>query len=231
MQNVSRAAAHNDLSLRDIELVARAKCRDPDAFRIIMKRNNLRLYRVARSVVRDNSEAEDVVQETYLRAFSHLDGFRGDATLSTWLTRIALNEARGRLRKQRRRQELNEMAASAPDAQVIPFPFNTLGADPERMMAQRQILELVEQAADNLPEVYRIVFVARVIEGLGIDETAELLGLRAATVKTRLHRARALLRKELDDRIGPVMLDAFPFAGRRCDRLTAAVMQKLGFGA
>lgn len=231
MQNVSRVAAHNDVSLHDTELIARAKRRDPDAFKTIMKRNNLRLYRVARSVVRDNSEAEDVVQETYLRAFSQLDGFRGDATLSTWLTRIALNEALGRLRKQRRRQELNKMVASAPDAQVIPFPLNTLGEDPERMMAQRQILQLVEQATDNLPEVYRIVFVARVIEGLGIDETAELLGLRAATVKTRLHRARALLRKELDDRIGPVMLDAFPFAGRRCDRLTAAVMQKLGFSA
>ena len=231
MQIVSRVAAHNDVSLHDTELIARAKRRDPDAFKTIMKRNNLRLYRVARSVVRDNSEAEDVVQETYLRAFSQLDGFRGDATLSTWLTRIALNEALGRLRKQRRRQELNKMVASAPDAQVIPFPLNTLGEDPERMMAQRQILQLVEQATDNLPEVYRIVFVARVIEGLGIDETAELLGLRAATVKTRLHRARALLRKELDDRIGPVMLDAFPFAGRRCDRLTAAVMQKLGFSA
>ncbi|WP_245277729.1 sigma-70 family RNA polymerase sigma factor [Mesorhizobium sp. L48C026A00] len=101
--------------------------------------------------------------------------------------------------------------------------------DPERMMAQRQILELVERATDRLPDVYRTVFVARVIEGLSIDETAELLDVRPETVKTRLHRARALVRKALADQIGPVLLDAFPFAGRRCERLTAAVMQRLGF--
>lgn len=95
-------------------------------------------------------------------------------------------------------------------------------------MAQRQILELVERATDSLPDVYRTVFVARVIEGLSIEETAELLGVRPETVKTRLHRARALVRKALDDQIGPVLLDAFPFAGRRCDRLTSAVMQRLG---
>lgn len=96
-------------------------------------------------------------------------------------------------------------------------------------MAQRQILELVERATDRLPDVYRTVFVARVIEGLSIDETAELLDVRPETVKTRLHRARALVRKALADQIGPVLLDAFPFAGRRCERLTAAVMQRLGF--
>ena len=94
-------------------------------------------------------------------------------------------------------------------------------------MAQRQILQLVERATDNLPEVYRVIFVARVIEGLTVEETAELFGLQAATVKTRLHRARALLRKELDAQIGPVLLNAFPFAGQRCDRLTAAVMRRL----
>ena len=95
-------------------------------------------------------------------------------------------------------------------------------------MAQRQILELVERATDSLPDVYRSVFVARVIEGLSIEETAELLGVRPETVKTRLYRARALVRKALDDQIGPVLLDAFPFAGRRCDRLTSAVMRRLG---
>ena len=95
-------------------------------------------------------------------------------------------------------------------------------------MAQRQILQLVERATDSLPDVYRMVFVARVIEGLSIEETSELLGVRPQTVKTRLHRARALLRKALDDQIGPVLLDAFPFAGRRCERLTTAVMKRLG---
>ena len=95
-------------------------------------------------------------------------------------------------------------------------------------MAQRQILQLVEQATDSLPDVYRTVFVARVIEGLSIEETSDLLGVRPETVKTRLHRARALVRKALDDQIGPVLLDAFPFAGRRCERLTSAVMRRLG---
>jgi RNA polymerase sigma-70 factor (ECF subfamily) len=112
-------------------------------------------------------------------------------------------------------------------AEIIPFPLNT-GDDPERTMAQRQILALAERATDHLPDVYRMVFVARVIEGLSNEETAELLGVRPETVKTRLHRARALLRKALDDQIGPVLLDAFPFAGQRCERLTVAVMKRLG---
>ncbi|WP_245271238.1 sigma-70 family RNA polymerase sigma factor [Mesorhizobium sp. LNJC384A00] len=114
-----------------------------------------------------------------------------------------------------------------PASRNHPVPLNP-SDDPERTMAQRQILELVERATDSLPDVYRTVFVARVIEGLSIEETAELLGVRPETVKTRLHRARALVRKALDDQIGPVLLDAFPFAGRRCDRLTSAVMQRLG---
>lgn len=212
----------------DLELVLRAQRREPDAFRTIMKRNNQRLYRLARGIVRNDAEAEDVVQEGYVSAFAHLDAFRGDAALSTWLSRIVINEALGRLRKRRRQAA----ATAIPDpamGQVIQFPSAEQTSDPERTMAQRQILQLVERATDSLPETYRLVFVARVIEGLSLEETAELLGLRAATVKTRLHRARALVRKELDAQIGPVLFDAFPFAGRRCDRLTVAVMKRLGF--
>lgn len=123
------------------------------------------------------------------------------------------------------------MIAAEPmgDARIIPFPLAVSGDDPERTMAQRQILRLVEQTTDALPDAYRTVFVARVIEGLSIEETAELLSLKPQTVKTRLHRARDLLRKQIDERIGPIMLDAFPFAGRRCERLTSAVMKRLGF--
>ena len=113
-------------------------------------------------------------------------------------------------------------------AQIIQFPRNTSTDDPERNIAQRQILQIVERATDNLPDVYRTVFVARVIEGLSIDETAQLLGVRPETVKTRLHRARHFVRKKLDEQIGPVLLDAFPFAGQRCERLTIAVMKRLG---
>ncbi|MGT2468634.1 RNA polymerase sigma factor [Mesorhizobium atlanticum] len=208
----------------DIALVRRALARDPDAVRAIIKTHNQRLYRIARGVVRNDAEAEDVVQEAYMRAFSSLAAFRGEASLSTWLSRIVINEALGRLRKRRRIVAMPEN----PEARIIPFPLNP-SDDPERTMAQRQILGLVERATDSLPDVYRTVFVARVIEGLSIEETADLLGIRPETVKTRLHRARSLVRKALDDEIGPVLLDAFPFAGRRCERLTRAVMGRLGF--
>ncbi|MBZ9704051.1 MULTISPECIES: RNA polymerase sigma factor [unclassified Mesorhizobium] len=208
----------------ELRLVARALARDSDAFRKIMKLNNQRLYRLARGMVRNDGEAEDIVQEAYVRAFTNLGTYRGDASLSTWLSRIVINEALGRLRKGRRTVAMPEN----PEAQIIRFPLNP-SDDPERTMAQRQILGLVERATDSLPDAYRAVFVARVIEGLSIEETADLLGVRPETVKTRLHRARVLLRKALDDEIGPVLLDAFPFAGRRCERLTQAVMKRLGF--
>lgn len=207
----------------DMLLVHRAMAREADAFRAIIKMHNQRLYRLARGVVRNDSEAEDIVQEAYVRAFAALATFRGDASLATWLSRIVINEALGRLRKRRRTVAM----PANQEAQIIQFPLNP-SDDPERTMAQRQILRLVERATDNLPDVYRTVFVARVIEGLNIEETADLLGVRPETVKTRLHRARALVRKALDDEIGPVLLDAFPFAGRRCERLTEAVMKRLG---
>ncbi|TIY03391.1 MAG: RNA polymerase sigma factor [Mesorhizobium sp.] len=207
-----------------MQLVGRALAREGGAFRTIIKMHNQRLYRIARSVVRNDSEAEDIVQEAYVRAFAQLGDFRGESSLATWLSRIVINEALGRLRKRRRTVAMPQSL----QAEIIKFPLNP-SDDPERTMAQRQILELVERATDRLPDVYRTVFVARVIEGLSIDETAELLDVRPETVKTRLHRARALVRKALDDQIGPVLLDAFPFAGRRCERLTAGVMQRLGF--
>ncbi|MFB9985178.1 RNA polymerase sigma factor [Mesorhizobium kowhaii] len=207
----------------EMRLVRRALAREGDGFRTIIKTYNQRLYRIARGVVRNDSEAEDIVQEAYVRAFAHLDAFRGDSSLATWLSRIVINEALGRLRKRRRTVSMPEN----PQAEIIRFPLNP-SDDPERTMAQRQILQLVERATDRLPDVYRTVFVARVIEGLSIEETADLLGVRPQTVKTRLHRARALVRKALDDQIGPVLLDAFPFAGRRCERLTSAVMRRLG---
>lgn len=227
MSTVPEPAIIDAVSLAEIDLVARAQRRDPDAFRAIMKLNNQRLYRLARGIVRNDAEAEDAVQEAYVQAFAHLDGFRAEARLSTWLSRIVINEALGRLRRQRRAAATAE--AVAVEAKIILFPLNASADDPERTMAQREILRLVERATDDLPELYRSVFVARVIEGLSLEETADLLGLTAATVKTRLHRARAMIRKALDAQIGPVLLDAFPFAGRRCDRLTAAVMARLGF--
>ncbi|KQZ79072.1 RNA polymerase subunit sigma [Mesorhizobium sp. Root157] len=228
MASVGKPLAQGTAALSDSELVERAQARDATAFRTIMKTHNQRLYRLARGIVRNDSEAEDIVQEGYVRAFSHLDGFRGDSSLATWLSRIVINEALGRMRKKRRSIEVPESSYPQAEANIIQFPINVSNDDPERTMAQRQILQLVERATDNLPDVYRTVFVARVIEGLNIDETSELLGVKPETVKTRLHRARQLVRKELDAQIGPVLLDAFPFAGRRCERLTVAVLGRLG---
>lgn len=212
----------------DMELARRAIARDGQAFMTIMQVHNQRLYRIARGIIRNDSEAEDIVQEAYVLAFAHLAKFRGESSLGTWLSRIVINEALGRLRTGRRKADVLRPIGDGHDATVIQFPLPASVDDPERMMAQRQILNLVERATDNLPDIYRTVFVARVIEGLSVEETADLLGLRPETVKTRLHRARHLVRKQLHEQIGPVLLDAFPFAGRRCARLAASVMGRLG---
>jgi RNA polymerase sigma-70 factor (ECF subfamily) len=212
------------------ELVARARQRDEAAIRSIMKSNNRRLYRLARGILRNDGEAEDVVQETYVRAFTHLDSFNGDSSLSTWLSRIAINEALGRLRRQRPGVEISSLPPGTLEAQIIPFPL-TVSIDPEKTMAQREIQHVVEHAIDELPEAFRLVFITRVVEGMNVEETAEILGLRPETVKTRLHRARAMLRDNVEKKIGPVVMDAFPFAGRRCERLTETVLKRLGLQA
>jgi RNA polymerase sigma-70 factor (ECF subfamily) len=211
----------------ELDLVRRSLARDELAFRAIMLRHNRRLYRIARGIVRNDADAEEVVQEAYVRAFMHLADFRGDSSLATWLSRITINEALGRLRRKRSRPEV-QVEEPRLDAQIIPFPQTAID-DPEKTMAQRQILQLVEQATDNLPENFRLVFITRVIEGMSVEETAEILGIPPETVKTRLHRARRLVREQLDKQIGPVLMDAFPFAGRRCERVTQAVLLRLGF--
>ena len=226
-QTQDRGAAIVPAGLDDAELVRRAIAGEGGAFRAIMQKYNQRLYRIARSILRHDVEAEDAVQEGYLRAFTHLDGFRGESSLSTWLSRIVMNEGLGRLRARRLTVELTaETQENA--AQIIPFPRASASDDPEKTMAQRELLKLVEQATNGLPEAYRIVFVTRVIEGMSVEDTAELLGIRPETVKTRLHRARKLVREQLDKQIGPVLMDAFPFAGRRCERMTSGVMRRLG---
>jgi RNA polymerase sigma-70 factor, ECF subfamily len=214
----------------DAALVRRALLRDEAAVRAIMQANNRRLYRLARGILRNDAEAEDVVQDTYVRAFTHLEQFRGDSSLSTWLSRIAMNEALGRLRRQRRGVEWPTLEKGAPEAQIIPFPL-AASEDPEKSMAQREIQHVVEHAIDELPEPFRLVFITRVIEGMNVEETAELLHLKPETVKTRLHRARNMLRDNVEKKIGPVVMEAFPFAGRRCERLTEAVLKRLGFSA
>ena len=227
----AKNAAHApDLAaLDDVALVQLARQRNAGAFRVIMQRNNRRLYRVARSVLQDDCEAEDVVQEAYVSAFSSLGSFRGDSSLPTWLTRITLNEALGRLRRRRQVVDLEVLDAdrATATAQVIPFPLMSDSADPERAAARSQIRDLIEQAIDDLPEIFRVVFVMRDVEGMSIDETADFLGLAPATVKTRLHRARRQLRRALDAKLASTLTEAFPFDGKRCQRITDEVLDRL----
>jgi len=225
-QNQARLPALDE-TMSDEVLIRAAQAGDNRAVRAILTRYNRRLYRIARGILRNDTEAEDAVQEAYVNAFTHLASFRGDSSLSTWLSRIVMNEALGRLRARRPMAELAEVETPNPAAEIIQFP-NTARTDPERTMAQRELLRLVERVTDELPDVYRTVFVTRVIEGMSVEDTAELLGIRIETVKTRLHRARKLVREHLDREIGPVMLDAFPFAGKRCERMTENVMRRLG---
>lgn len=214
-------------SLTDEDLVGRALARDEAAVRILTRRYNRRLFRVARSILRNDGEAEDVVQETYVRAFTGLDKFRGEAGFSTWLTRIAMNEALGRLRRRRPTVEWATYGADRAQAEIIQFPVSAAGQDPERTMAQGQIRAVLERLIDELPGSFRAVFVARVVEGMSVEETAALYGLKEETVKTRLHRARTLLRAALANQLGPALTDTFPFGGRRCERMTETIVRRL----
>ena len=206
--------------LDDASLVERAHRREGAAFWLIIKRHNQRLYRVAHAILDDDAEAEDVLQETYLRAFTHLSEFRAEARLSTWLTRIALNEALGRRRRRRPTVDMKALEAMA-----APSSAHQLG--PEQAAALVDIRRLLERAISGLPEHYRIVFVMRDVEEMSIEETALLLGLQPETVSTRLHRARKLLRQALQEQVADVFTDTLLFGGARCDRLTQAVLDRL----
>lgn len=228
---MSGLAEHHSVQprLEEADLVKRAVGGEAAACREIIRSHNQRLFRLARSILRDDGEAEDALQEAYVRAFSRLGEFRGASALATWLSRIVINEALGRLRRSQPR--LTGAIELSTMADIVPFPGAIAAPDPERATAQREILRFVERAVDELPDIFRTVFVARVIEGLSVDETAESLSLRPETVKTRLFRARELLRDRMDREIGSIALDAFPFAGARCERLTNAVLRRLGFEA
>jgi RNA polymerase sigma-70 factor, ECF subfamily len=211
------------------DLLARARHREEAAIRTIIRDNNRRLFRLARSIVKDDSEAEDVVQEGYVRAFTKLAEFRGESSLGTWLTRIVINEALGRLRRRRTTVDWESVEAiSAAKAQIILFPASQ--GDPERTMAQREIHHILERAIDALPEPFRLVLVARLVEEMSIEETAALLELRPQTVKTRLHRARRLLCADLERQVGPMLTDVFPFDGARCERMANTVIARLALG-
>jgi RNA polymerase sigma-70 factor (ECF subfamily) len=212
----------------EIDLIARAVRHDESAIRTIIALHNRRLFRLARGILRDDSEAEDALQNAYFKAFTALAGFRGEARLTTWLSRIVMNECLQRRRGARGQIPATIAYEPAIEAQIIPFPQSAMHAtDPEKSMAQRELLHLVETAVDALPDDFRLVLIARTIEGMSVEETAELLGVRAETVKTRLFRARQLLRAALDEHIDPLLTGAFPFLGRRCEHMADAVVARL----
>lgn len=211
------------------ELVAAARLGDEAAVRALIQANNQRLFRAARAILRNDAEAEDVVQEAYVRAFSHLAGFEGKSAFSTWITRIAINEALGRRRRRRRTVDIDmlEGANAAGGAHLIPFPGAELPASPETETGRLQMKALLEELVDGLPQDFRTVFVLREVEELSTEETAALLEINPATVKTRLHRARRLIRATIEERLSPAFSDIFPFDGARCANLADQVMARL----
>jgi RNA polymerase sigma-70 factor (ECF subfamily) len=237
MPQSSNAAPERRTSPSDGELVSLARGGSAAAFGEIMQRNNARLFRVLRGVLKDDSDAEDALQETYVRAFTNLDGYAGAAALSTWLTRIALNEALSRLRRRRTTvafEDIPESAggtagAASDSGRVIPFRLaQAVESGPEHAAARAEIRRLLEHAIDELPEPFRVAFVLRFVEQMSVAETASFLGVPEETVKTRVHRARRRLRDALEERLASALATAFPFAGARCARLSAAVLRRLG---
>lgn len=225
-------AARDYATLDDHALVALVRSGEREAFRHIMQRCNQRLFRVARAVIGEDSEAEDVLQESYMRAYNKLDTFRGDASLSTWLTTIVLNEARGRLRKRHPTVGLEQVDTMPADAhQVIPFPSRFGSEEPAAFAARVEIRRMLEQAIDGLPPAFRVVYMLREVEECSVEETANQLGIRPETVKTRLHRARRALRAALHDQLADTVGEAFAFMGRRCARVADAVMARLDVAA
>jgi len=228
MVGSGNATAVDYASMDDAALVQWAQRGRHGAFRQIMQRCNQRLFRIARSVVNDDDEAEDVVQAAYVHAFEKLRSFRGESTLLTWMTRIAFNEAFGRRRQRRDVVDVGQVESAQIDgSQVVPFPSRFGSEDPAARASREQIRQLVERAIDALPQPFRIVFVMREMEGCSVEETASSLDIRPETVKTRLHRARRLLRIALQDTLAATLSEAFPFLGQRCSRMTERVLEKL----
>jgi len=213
-------------SLPDEEIVRRVRLGDSALFELLMRRHNQRVYRVVRAVVKDEADVEDVMQQAYINAFTHLHQFEDRSRFSTWLIRIALHEAFGRRRKLQRAETATARYRSAVDDDPGEF-MDTLTspeADPERQAYAQELHRVLEAAVDALPESYRAVFMLRDIEGLSTSETGQGLGLGDEAVKTRLHRARAMIRRAVTARIGEVAPGAFQFHAPRCDRVVSAVL-------
>ena len=213
----------NFANVRDEELVARVLAGDSVLFEIIMRRYNQLLYRVARSILRNDAEAEEVMQDAYVRAYEHLSQFAGRSEFRTWLTRIAIHEALARVRRQKR------FEVPRPDQEEGDGmeQFASAQRSPERQAADAELRNLLEQAILELPDAYRSVYMLRDVEQMSIDEVSRILDLSQGTVKVRQHRARRALRKLIMTRTGAQVLSAFAFEAPRCDRVVKTVFERI----
>jgi RNA polymerase sigma-70 factor, ECF subfamily len=213
----------------DPQLVVRIAGGDQTAFESLMRKYNGKLFRVARAILKDDSDAEDVLQEAYIDAYRHIQDFRGSSQVGTWLTRIVINQALMRLRKEKRRSVLVPFRSSRandterPEASVADHTTES----PSSGVLRDEIRRILERRIDELPLSFRTVFVMREVDEMSVHETAECLGISPATVRTRLFRARALLREALAREIDVAAVDLFAFAGARCDRIVAAVLARV----
>ncbi len=216
----SAASLLADDRLSDEEIVTRVCAGEPALFELLVRRHNQRIYRAARAILRVDDEVQDVMQQAYLNAYQHLHQFAGGAKFSTWLTRIAVNEALGRKRKGQR-----EVGEGDESAMISLVESNT--PDPEQQANTAELRTILEREVSALPTSFRVVIVMRDVEGLNTTETAEILGISEDLVKQRLHRGRAMLRDELIRRTGVTLESAFTFGNARCDRVVANVMAQL----
>jgi len=214
-------------TLDDAGIAARVAAGDEGAMRLLMRRHNQTMFRAARAILRDDAEAEDAVQDAYLRAFRAMDTFRADARLSTWLTRIVVNESLQRLRKLKRSAEVITMDGETVEAAAEAPDESGATRGPEADAVRGEARRIMESRIDRLPDAFRAVFVLRGVEEMSVEETAAALGIPEATVRTRFFRARSLLRESLAADLDVAMEGAFSFAGERCDRITERVIEKV----
>ncbi len=219
---------HTTSAGSDADLAKRVGAGDSAAFEQLMRRHNQALFRTARAILRDDAEAEDALQEAYLRAYRTIGAFRGEAKLSTWLARVVANEALQRLRKGARRAAIVPIQAGLDAGEIEQLPDTDMDRQPEAGAERAQVRNLLERRIDALPDAYRPVFVLRAVEELSVEETAAVLGIPEATVRSRFFRARSLLREALAQELDHAYGDAFAFAGDRCDRIVANVMSRIG---
>jgi RNA polymerase sigma-70 factor, ECF subfamily len=222
-REAARSTVAREASLTDEEIVGRVLAGETALFELIMRRHNAQLFRATRSILRDDAEAEDAVQQAYISAYEHLAQFHGDARLATWLTRIAIRAALDRARAAQRRAEIH-LITSEEERAMAPAAGSP---DPEAAAASGELRLVVEQAVDRLPEIYRVVFMLREVQQVSTAEAASILEVSEEVIKVRLHRAKQLLRTAIETQLDAVVPEVFSFLGERCERIVAGVMARI----